>query len=94
MQFANWAAEHQLRYVGESEFHMMFLENLPPDSARELAAIGLDRLETEQMMDYVVNRSFRCSLLVGTEATEAFGLNANALDELNVKPVLLPDGIP
>lgn len=94
MQFANWAAEHHLRYVGESEFHMMFLENLPPDSARELAAMELDRLETEQMLDFVVNRSFRCSLLVRNEATQTKGLNAKALDELCFRPALVPDGIP
>lgn len=94
LQFANWAAEHGLRYVGESEFHTMFFENLPPDSARELADMGLDRLETEQMIDYVVNRSFRCSLLVGAEAGETLGLDATALIELCFKPQLRPDGKP
>jgi len=90
LQFVQWAAEHQLAYAGESEFHMMFLENLPPESARELAAMGLDRLETEQMIDYVVNRSFRCSLLVPQEAPHATKIIAQALRELCFKPLLQP----
>jgi len=90
LQFVQWAAEHQLAYAGESEFHMMFLENLPPESARELAAMGLDRLETEQMIDYVVNRSFRCSLLVPQESSPTARLDAAALRQLCLKPLLQP----
>jgi SAM-dependent methyltransferase len=94
MQFVNWAAEHGLRYVGESEFHTMFPENLPPDTARELAALDLDRLETEQLLDFVANRSFRCTLLAHAETAPSAVLRANALDELCAKPVLLPTGLP
>lgn len=56
--------------------------------------MGLDRLQAEQMIDYVVNRSFRCSLLVGPDVGDVPRLNARALDELCVKPVLVPDGLP
>jgi len=90
LQFVQWAAEHQLVYAGESEFHMMFLENLPPESARELAAMALDRLETEQLIDYVVNRSFRCSLLVPQESPPAPKLDAQAIRNLCFKPLLQP----
>jgi len=90
LQFVQWAAEHQLIYAGESEFHMMFLENLPSESAIELAAMGLDQLETEQMIDYVVNRSFRCSLLVHQASPPAAKINAPALRDLCLKPLLQP----
>jgi SAM-dependent methyltransferase len=90
LQFAGWAAEHGLRYLGDSEFHTMLLENLPPDSARELAALALDRLHTEQMIDYISNRAFRCTLLVGPEATVAPGMVAAALRGLAFGPLLFP----
>ena len=92
LQFAGWAAEHGLRYLGESEFPMMLLENLPPETACELVAMKLDRLETEQFMDYIVNRSFRCSLLVGADAPAATGLDASALRGLAFSPRLQPVG--
>ncbi len=58
------AAEHHWRCLGESEFHIKFVESMPPVSARELAAMELDRLDAEQMIDFVVNRSFDRSMLV------------------------------
>ncbi len=90
LQFANWAAEHGLRYLADSELHTMLPENLPVESARALLAMKLDRLETEQFLDYVTNRSFRCSLLVGPEATMADRLDASAIREMCLGPALQP----
>ena len=93
LQFAAWAAEHGLRYLGDSEFHSMLPENLPADAAGALAALKLDRLNTEQMLDYISNRSFRCSLLVGPQAAVAEGLHAEALRGLCLTPHLQPAGV-
>lgn len=82
LQFTTWAAEHGLKYLGESEFHTMLLGNLPATSARELAAMQLDQIETEQMLDYVTNRAFRCTLLVGPEAQVSAGMHAEAMLDL------------
>ena len=90
LQFTHWAAEHGLRYLADSELHTMLPENLPLDSARALLAMKLDRVETEQFLDYVTNRSFRCSLLVGPEATMADRLDAAAIRELCLGPALQP----
>ena len=92
LQFTGWAAEHGLRYLGDSEFHTMLLENLPPESAKELAAMRLDRLQTEQMLDYISNRSFRCTLLVGAGAVVTEGLNAQSLRGFCFSPNLFPKG--
>lgn len=92
MQFVQWAAGHGLRYLGESEFHTMLLENLPPKSAQELVTLGIDRLETEQMLDYVTNRSFRCTLLTGPDAAVAEGMQAGALRRLCFAPRLQVSG--
>jgi ubiquinone/menaquinone biosynthesis C-methylase UbiE len=88
LQFTNWAAEHGLTYLGESEFHTMLLENLPLESGKELAAMGLDRLQTEQLIDYITNRAFRCSLLVGAQATLPALLDAQALRGLCIRSSL------
>ena len=91
MQFVGWAAEHGLRYLAECEFHTMLVENLPPENARELLALKLDRLETEQILDYVTNRSFRCSLLVAPEAPTTERLVATSLRGLYLSPLLQPE---
>ena len=91
LQFTNWAARHELRYLGDAEFHAMLLENLPPESARELAAMDLSQLETEQMIDYVVNRSFRATLLAGIATTDG-SLHVEALSELCFQGRMQPDG--
>ena len=91
LQFTNWAGRHGLRYLGDAEFHAMLLENLPLESARELAAMPLNQLETEQMIDYVVNRSFRATLLVG-QATLDGALHAEALTDLCFQGRVQPDG--
>jgi len=90
LQFTNWAAEHGLRYLAESELHTMLLENLPPQSAQELADMGLDHLETEQMIDYITNRTFRCSLLVKTEVSWQAKLDAQPLRQLCLRSLLQP----
>ena len=92
MQFVQWAAEHGLRYLGESEFHTMLLENLPATSAQELVSLGLDRLETEQLLDYVTNRTFRCTLLTGPDAALTQGMHAGALRKLCFAPRLKVSG--
>ena len=91
LQFTNWAARHGLRYLGDAEFHAMLLENLPPETARELSAMGLNQLETEQMIDYVVNRSFRATLLSQAGATDG-AMHAEFLAELCFRGRLQPDG--
>lgn len=58
-QFAAWAAEHGLGFVGEAEFEMTSGHQL------RAADLGLpdDRLKAEQWADYASNRTLRCSLL-------------------------------
>lgn len=64
LQFAAWAAEHGLAYLAEAEWETMFPELLPEDARAQLAPFNGDRLQQEQQLDYLRNRTFRCSLLV------------------------------
>lgn len=64
LQFAAWAAEHGLAYLAEAEWESMFPELLPADARAVLKSFAGDRLRLEQHLDFLRNRSFRCSLLV------------------------------
>lgn len=58
-QFAAWADEYGLGFVGEAEFEMVSGNQL---RATELS-LPNDRLKAEQWADYASNRTLRCSLL-------------------------------
>lgn len=60
--FAKLAADKGLSYVGEANLPLMYVGNLPSKVAEKLSAIG-DVIRTEQYMDFIQNRRFRCTLL-------------------------------
>lgn len=63
LQFTAWAAEHGLAYLAEAEWETMFAELLPPAARAALEEFAHDRLRLEQHLDFLRNRTFRCSLL-------------------------------
>jgi methyltransferase-like protein/2-polyprenyl-3-methyl-5-hydroxy-6-metoxy-1,4-benzoquinol methylase len=66
-EFANNAAGHSLVYLGDCEFSSMILDNQPPELARQvLARANNDMVETEQMLDVLTGRTFRQTILVGS----------------------------
>ncbi|MBS0630317.1 MAG: class I SAM-dependent methyltransferase [Verrucomicrobia bacterium] len=66
LQFAAWAAEHGLAYLAEAEWETMFPELLPEAARAQFARFSGDRLQLEQQLDFLRNRTFRCSLLTRT----------------------------
>lgn len=89
LQFVDWAHEFGLSYLGDAEPHTMFLENLPAQTAAELAAMKLPQADTEQMIDYIVHRTFRSSLLVKGTGHGAV-LTPQALEDLALSTLLRP----
>ncbi len=69
LQFVEWAEEHGLRYLGDAQLSLMANAQLPKETAAALAALAPDTVQAEQMLDFVAQRMFRCSLL--TRATGA-----------------------
>jgi methyltransferase-like protein/cyclopropane fatty-acyl-phospholipid synthase-like methyltransferase len=63
-EFAARAAAHGLQYAGEAEAHEAEVDNLSPQVAQKLRSFAHDRIELEQYLDFVLNRTFRRSLLV------------------------------
>lgn len=68
--FAARAGAHQLRYLGEADYHEMSDAGLTDDARERLAQrAGGDRLQREQYLDYLKGRRFRQTLLCHAEAT-------------------------
>lgn len=63
-EFCELAAGTGLQYLGEADFSMMSVNNLPPEIARRVADISGDVIQQEQYMDFIRNRMFRQTLLV------------------------------
>jgi len=89
-QMVAWAGEEGLVYVGESEAWSMFFENLPAPVAKTLADLHLDRVQTEQLLDYVVCRKQRTSLFARQDAPCAAQPDPAALKELCLTTPLRP----
>ena len=67
MQFAEWAEECGLRYLAETDLGTMVAEGLDPVTEPILDALAPTFLETQQWVDFAVNRSGRSSLLVRSD---------------------------
>jgi len=61
-EFMAMAAKKNLQYLGETSLEKMFSGNFSPEIA-EVLATSTDIVRTEQYMDYINDRRFRCTLL-------------------------------
>lgn len=62
-EFMARAGRHGLQYLADAEYSLGEIERLPPEARERLLSFADDRLELEQYLDFVVNRTFRRSLL-------------------------------
>lgn len=62
-EFMQRAQSHQLQYLGESDFSVMWASNFPKEVEAMLQNVASDVVEMEQYMDFVRNRMFRQTLL-------------------------------
>jgi methyltransferase-like protein/2-polyprenyl-3-methyl-5-hydroxy-6-metoxy-1,4-benzoquinol methylase len=62
-EFVARAAGHGLQYLAEADPHLMEIGNLPAPVAERLRGFASERLELEQYLDFVLNRTFRRTLL-------------------------------
>ena len=93
-EFAERAAGHGLRYLGEAEFHTMVGDNLPRKAAETLRRVTTDLIRTEQYMDFVRNRTFRQTLLCREEVRLERRVTAARLAGLWVSAPLVEQGQP
>ncbi|MBX2997509.1 MAG: class I SAM-dependent methyltransferase [Caldilineaceae bacterium] len=83
-QFAAHAANHDLQYLGDANFSSMMAFNLPRDAAQMLQSIAADRIEMEQYLDFLRNRSFRHTLLCHRSAQLSHQINMDDLGDFYV----------
>ncbi|OQW93901.1 MAG: hypothetical protein BWK79_08720 [Beggiatoa sp. IS2] len=60
-EFVERVEQHGLKYLGDTEVHTMFSENISTQVAEKLQGIGL--VHQEQYLDFLNNRMFRHSLV-------------------------------
>jgi hypothetical protein len=101
LQFAEWAEECGLRYLAETDLGSMSTEGLDVSAHKLLQELSPDFLETQQLIDFVVNRSGRSSLLVRGDADFERRFASQRLKQLHlattwwhVTPINAPDGSP
>jgi SAM-dependent methyltransferase len=83
VQFVEWAAEAGLQYVAEADLGTMAIGGLSGEAGPLLQALGPDFLETQQLIDFLVNRSGRTSILARDDAPMARALRAERLAGLS-----------
>jgi methyltransferase-like protein len=83
-EFVDHAARHDLQYVGDSDFSSMMLFNLPREATQVLQSMASDRIEMEQYMDFLRNRTFRHSLLCHRSAQLSNQIDMDALGDFYV----------
>lgn len=62
-EMAERAGRHGLQYLSEAEPHLTEIDNLPAGVAEGLRRLASDRIALEQYLDFVLNRTFRRTLL-------------------------------
>jgi methyltransferase-like protein/2-polyprenyl-3-methyl-5-hydroxy-6-metoxy-1,4-benzoquinol methylase len=83
-QFAEQAARHQLRYLGEARLTTMLAGNFGPDVQKALAVIAPNQIQTEQYLDFVRNRMFRETLLVHEQTRFDWTIRSDSLHGLHL----------
>jgi SAM-dependent methyltransferase len=101
LQFVEWAEECGLQYLAETDLGSMSTEGLDPSAHRLLQELSPGFLETQQLVDFVVNRSGRSSLLVRGDVDFERHFTPQRLNRLHlatswwhVTPANAPDGSP
>lgn len=92
LQFAEWADECGLQYIAESDLGSMTAHVLPQAAAPVLNELAPNFLETQQLIDFVVNRSGRSSILARKETLHLRQLSEKALSELEFQVPLAEGG--
>lgn len=90
--FAALASRHGLKFFAETAFDAMLLENFPAPAAELLDAVA-GVIEREQFADFLINRSFRESLLCHDDAPLQRPITAARVSGLHVASMLHPDGV-
>ncbi|MHB8973313.1 MAG: methyltransferase regulatory domain-containing protein [Pirellulaceae bacterium] len=90
-EFVEHAEAKGLQYLGEAEFRVMAVGNLPRPVEAGLQGVATNVIEMEQYMDFVRNRMFRQTLLCRREVAVDRSLPLNRVLDLCVASAAKPD---
>ncbi|MGE3074117.1 MAG: methyltransferase regulatory domain-containing protein [Dehalococcoidia bacterium] len=80
-EFLEFVNANGLQYLGDSSFNTMMLRDLPDSIAEKVNDIAHDQIALEQYRDFVVNRTFRRSLVCRKEVELGRYIKAEAIKE-------------
>jgi SAM-dependent methyltransferase/methyltransferase-like protein len=90
-QFVRHAGEHGLKYVAEAQVSPL-REGITPSARQAIQqSIGSDRLRNEQLIDFLIHRTIRRSILCRAERTAADAIQSERLRDCYVTSCSTPD---
>ena len=84
-EFAARAARHALQYVREADATSPDIDYFPPHIAAKLRGYTSDRIELEQYMDFVIDRTFRRTLLTHAERAVSPSIELQRIRALKIR---------
>jgi|SRR5579883_1015238 len=89
-QFADRAANHGLKYLGEARIGTMVTGNFGPEIEKTLRILATDQIQAEQYMDFLRNRMFRETLLVHQRVNPNWSVQPENMRVLHVSSAAKP----
>jgi methyltransferase-like protein/2-polyprenyl-3-methyl-5-hydroxy-6-metoxy-1,4-benzoquinol methylase len=89
-EFMNLAGAYGMSYLADASLSTMYLGNLPKKASEELKEVG-DIIRSEQYMDFINNRRFRCTLLCHDNINLKRNIESNGLDDMWLAMQIAPD---
>jgi len=86
------AARFGLQYVGDTQLQAMLPDRLPQRAQARIASLGGGQVQQEQLLDFVLARSFRRVLLCREPVTLSRELGPEAVQGLFVRGQLMGEG--
>ncbi len=86
------AGTHRLQYLGDAVIETMLPDRLPQEVQVRLASLGGGQVQQEQLLDFVLARSFRRVLLCRDDVPLRRELGPDALEGLHVTGKLVREG--
>jgi methyltransferase-like protein len=90
-RFMEMASRHGLQYIADADSDLAEIESLPPAVAGRLRASARDRIELEQLLDFVFNRTFRRSLLCREGISLELAMAPERMRRLHAASPVRPD---
>lgn len=88
--FIKHITKRDLQYLSDTHLNSMYLGNLPPKAVEKLSVIN-DIVKTEQYMDFIQNRRFRCTLAVHKDQKIMRKLSPESLNDMLLTFSIYPE---